>query len=83
MVIMLGCLPCDRGSNPLCLAKYGYVAQLVEHEIENLGVGGSIPPVSTKYAMVAQQVEQRIENPCVTGSIPVRSTSFIKYGVLV
>lgn len=54
MVIMLGCLPYDRGSNPLCLAKYGYVAQLVEHEIENLGVGGSIPPVSTKYAMVAQ-----------------------------
>lgn len=29
------------------LSIYGSVAQLVEHQTENLGVGGSIPPQAT------------------------------------
>lgn len=31
----------------MCIENYGDVAQLVERETENLGVGGSTPPVPT------------------------------------
>ena len=34
--------------------EYASVAQSVEHETENLSVGGSIPPRGTKNAGVAQ-----------------------------
>ena len=35
-----------RGSNPFRCAN-GDVAQLVERQTEDLGVGGSIPPITT------------------------------------
>ena len=54
MVNIFHCLWKAESSILSILAKYGYVAQLVEHETENLGVGGSIPPVSTIYAMIAE-----------------------------
>jgi hypothetical protein len=41
MVNIFHCLWKAESSILSILAKYGYVAQLVEHETENLGVGGS------------------------------------------
>ena len=39
------------------LSIYGSVAQLVEHQTENLGVGGSIPPRATIMYIIVLIIE--------------------------
>lgn len=43
-----GIIPLDNARKVVHLQCPGDVAQLVEHQTENLGVGGSSPPVTTR-----------------------------------
>ena len=49
MVITLACHARDRGFKSRRNRHCGFIAQLVEHKTENLGVVGSIPTEATIY----------------------------------
>ena len=49
MVERLLCKQEANGSIPLFSTRYAFVAQLVEHLIEDQGVGGSNPSEGTKF----------------------------------
>ena len=72
------------GSSPSWRTKYGSLAQLVEHLIEDHGVGGSNPLGSTKLQSYHSEDRAHGEQPvlktgplqrCGDGSIPLSSSN--------
>ena len=61
------------GSNPTRGAK-GQVAQLVEHQIEDLGVVGSSPTLTTNYVYGEIGITL-LSKRSIMGSNPIRHTS--------
>ena len=69
-----------EGSNPFRVAKYAFVAQLVEQWTENPRVVGSIPTEGTKYAGLAHLVERHLAKVEVASSSLVARSKKMRTG---